>query len=81
MLTTPILTEELSREVLKSYTFNELKTILKELRKHQKKALASSDRDSYFRIYDNVQKVTFKMRNIIRQRKNLKSKISISKEF
>lgn len=79
MLTTPKLPEELSREVLKSYTFNDLKSLLKDLRKQQKEAI--TDRDSYFRIYDNVQKVTFKMRNIIRQRKNLKSKISIAKEF
>ena len=78
---TAILPEELSREVLKSYTFNELKSLLKDLRKQQKKVLASSDRDSYFIIYDNIQKVTFKMRNIIRQRKKLKSKSDISKEY
>ena len=79
MLKTPILSEELSSEVLKSYTFNDLKSLLKDLRKQQKEAI--TDRDSYFRIYDNVQKVTFKMRNIIRQRKKLKSKSDISKEY
>lgn len=79
MLKTPTLSEELSSEVLKSYTFNDLKSLLKDLRKQQKEAI--TDRDSYFRIYDNVQKVTFKMRNIIRQRKKLKSKSDISKEY
>ena len=79
MLTTPTLPEELSREVLKSFSFNDLKSLLKDLRKQQKEAI--TDRDSYFRIYDNVQKVTFKMRNIIRQRKKLKSKSDISKEY
>ena len=79
MLKTPTLPEELSSEVLKSYTFNDLKSLLKDLRKQQKEAI--TDRDSYFRIYDNVQKVTFKMRNIIRQRKKLKSKSDISKEY
>lgn len=80
MLKTPTLSEELSSEVLKSYTFNDLKSLLKDLRKQQKEAF-STDRDSYFRIYDNIQKVTFKMRNIIRQRKKLKSKSDISKEY
>lgn len=79
MLKTPTLSEELSSEVLKSCTFNDLKSLLKDLRKQQKEAI--TDRDSYFRIYDNVQKVTFKMRNIIRQRKKLKSKSDISKEY
>lgn len=79
MLKTPTLSEELSSEVLKSYTFNDLKSLLKDLRKQQKEAI--TDRDSYFRIYDNIQKVTFKMRNIIRQRKKLKSKSDISKEY
>lgn len=79
MLKTPTLSEELSSEVLKSYTFNDLKSLLKDLRKQQKEAI--TDRDSYFIIYDNIQKVTFKMRNIIRQRKKLKSKSDISKEY
>ena len=65
---TPILPEELSREVLKSYTFNELKTILKELRKQQKEARLNENREEYFDILDDIQKVTFKMRNIIRHR-------------
>lgn len=73
----------LSRKVLKNYTFRELKSLLKDLRKRQKEARLyfDADRASYFRIYDNIQKVTFKMRNIISQRKKLKSKINIAKEF
>ena len=74
----------ISREVLKSYTFRELKSLLKDLRKRQKEARLNLDREYYFNIYDDIQKVTVKMRNIIRKRNKLKIKSNISnisKEF
>ena len=68
------------RTELRSYSFIELKSVLKDLRKQQKEARLNENREEYFDILDDIQKVTFKMRNIIRQSRKLKI-IKSSKEF
>ena len=70
----------LCRTELRSYSFIELKSVLKDLRKQQKEARLNENREEYFEILDDIQKVTFKMRNIIRQSRKLKI-IKLSKEY
>lgn len=61
-------------EDLKNYTFRELKLELKKLRIKLREA-RTSERDVYFEIYNDISKITFKMRNVIRQKKKLKVKL------
>ena len=70
----------LCRTELRSYSFIELKSVLKDLRKQQKESRLNENREEYFEILDDIQKVTFKMRNIIRQSRKLKI-IKSSKEY